>query len=475
MSGAPMRAPMGRRSFLRSALAASAAGLWPGCRPTSTGEAKEVDVPWVPGEPLPWRNWAGTHVCRPAERAAPETEDELVALLERAPAPIRPVGAGHSFSALVPSDGTLLATDFLDGLRSSDAARAQCEVGAGTRLHRLGPLLAAEGLAMKNMPDIDYQTLAGAISTSTHGTGTTLGSLSSFIVGLTLATPSGELLECDAEREPELFAAARCSLGALGVITRIRLQCEPGYRLAQRTGFEPLADVLDDIDARKRAHRHFELLAFPHASLAQVIVTDVAEPGASQDTRPEDPDPRILRDVYRGVGGLGPVGDWIYDGIFKLVVGDETTVHAGPSYEVLTHERILRFREMEYTVPAEAGPACLREVMHAIDARGIPIVYPVELRYVKSDDIWLSMFCERDGCTISIHQYADEAYEDAYAALEPIFWKYEGRPHWGKLHTLDAARLAALYPRWQDFREIRRSLDPEGRMLNDHLRAVLGA
>jgi FAD/FMN-containing dehydrogenase len=126
-------------------------------------------------------------------------------------------------------------------------------------------------------------------------------------------------------------------------------------------------------------------------------------------------------------------------------------------------------------VPAAAGPACLREILDTIRSRRIPVVFPIEYRYVRADDAWLSMFGARDGCSISIHQFHDLDYAPYFDAIEPIFWKYEGRPHWGKLHTLGSERLARLYPRWSDFQAVRRELDPRGRMLNDHLRYVLGA
>lgn len=472
-----MSDPLDRRAFLRGALLATATGAIAGCRETSAGAAPEVAMPYVPGEPLPWRNWAGNQACRPAQRVAPETEDAMVALLasaDGAAGPIRPVGAGHSFAGLVPSDGTLVAADALHGLVSVDPAQGIAEVWAGTRLHALGPLLEAEGLALPNMPDIDYQTVAGAISTSTHGTGRDLGSFSSLVEGLTIATPSGELIECDRETRPDVFHAARCSLGALGVITRVRLRCVPSFRLVQRIGFEPLDGVLDAWEQRRRSHRHFELLAFPHTSMAQVLVTDLQE-GSVESTGTQSDDAESLRDAYRIFGAVPWVGDALYDAALRLAVGGTETVEAGPSWQVLTHDRIQRFREMEYTVPAEVGPDCMRAVLDAIRTRDIPVVYPVEMRDVRRDDAWLSMFHERDGCTISLHQFADEDHRPVFDALEPIFWRYDGRPHWGKLHSLDAPQLMERYPRWDDFARVRAILDPARRMANAHLRRVLGA
>jgi FAD/FMN-containing dehydrogenase len=150
-----------------------------------------------------------------------------------------------------------------------------------------------------------------------------------------------------------------------------------------------------------------------------------------------------------------------------------STVRTGPWYKVLPHPRMVRFREMEYTVPAEAGPDCVREILRTMRERDIRVCFPLEYRQTAADDIWLSMFGGRPGASISVHQFGDTDYRAYFAEIEPIFWKYDGRPHWGKLHTLDAARLKALYPHWQDFMEVRRALDPAGRMLNAHLKTIL--
>lgn len=467
-------ATLSRRAFVRGAVAASAAGLLPACQPTSTGAPDDPSLAYVPGQPLPWSNWAGNQSCRPAARLAPTSEAELAAALSGSSGPLRPVGTGHSFSPLVPTDGTLVAADLMHGLGAVDPERGTCEVFAGTRLHAFGDLLDAQGLALSNLPDIDYQTLGGATATSTHGTGTRFGSLSSMIEALTLVTPSGELIECDRTRHPEIFHAARCSVGALGVVTRMTMKTQPAFRLVERATFERLEEVLADVEQRAAQSRHFEFFAFPHAEVVMVQST------SEEDPEPEPfghEDPNVLfalREAYRQVGGIPFIGDALYDrGLADETHGHER-IRVGPSHRVLTHDRIGRFREMEYTVPADAGPDCLREILRTIRERRIPVAYPIEYRYTQRDDVWLSMFHERDGCSISVHQFADEAHGAYFAEVERVFWRYEGRPHWGKLHGLDAAGLARLYPRWQDFLAVREALDPAGRMLNPHLRDLFG-
>jgi len=466
---------LSRRELFQATALAVGSGLLSGCRPVSTGPPEEGPL-FETGQEIPWWNWARNHGCRPSARLAPESEDELVSVLRGASGTVRPVGAGHSFSPLVPTDGTLVAADLLgNGVRAADPDAGEAEVWGGTRLSALGPALQAEGLALENLPDIDYQTLGGALATSTHGTGPRFGSLSAKVRGLTLATPGGELLECDATRHPELFQAARCSVGALGVTTRARLECQKPFHLLEINRFEPLEEVLAEVEVRRDRHRHFEFHAFPHTGAALTVTTD--EGGEGMPVPPED-DPNaveLLRDVYRWLGRIPWLGDPLYDFAARTIGSDQVSSRPGQSYRVLTHPRLVRFREMEYTIPADAGPACLREILTTIRERNIPVVFPIEYRYVAADDVWLSMFYERAGCTISIHQFADEDHRPYFREIEPIFWKYEGRPHWGKVHTLTAERLATLYPRWREFAEVRASLDPKGRMLNDHLRTLFGA
>jgi FAD-linked oxidoreductase len=456
-----------RREVLRAALATGASLCLPGARAFG-GDARPA---WLDGGPLPWRNWSGFQHCRPSRRLGPATEADLLALLRDSSGAIRPAGAGHSFSGLVPSDGALVFLDHLAGVVSVDPASLQAEVWAGTRLGPLGPALAAHGQAMPNLPDIDYQTLGGAIATSTHGTGALLGSLSSCIVGLSLATPGGELLECDATRNAEVFHAARTSLGALGVVTRVRLQNSAPFKLVEKTAWRDLDDVLAGLDRSRGENRCFEFYAFPHAEVALEIATNEtdAEPYAVGSDDPGGL--QLLQTLFELTRRLPGIGTPLYDALLRR---SGTTEHADASFRVLTHPRTTRFNEMEYTVPAEAGPECLREVLRTIRERDLPICFPIECRYVREDDVWLSMFYQRPGFSISVHQFADEDFGPYFAAVEPVFWKYEGRPHWGKLHGLDAARLGALYPRFREFLDVRRALDPHGRLVNAHLGTVLG-
>lgn len=469
-----------RRKFMSHSLVGAAFSLplgLSGCSEGTTGATPPLNYDFTSGQALPWMNWAKNQGCVPARKVAPSTEDELLALLSQdTGGAIRPVGAGHSFSPIVPTDGTLLATDLLSGLIDINPDEQTAQVWSGTRLHQLGPALHAQGLALANLPDIAYQTVAGAISTSTHGSGVGFGSLSAMIREITLATPGGELLTCSATSNADIFHAARCGLGALGIITRVKIATVPAFYLKQKTTVEPLNDVMAGIAEEKTRNRHFELLAFPHTTMAMVVRTNELSKSEVASTQIDEDPTAIyqLRDAYRQLGTLPMVGDFAYRKIIDLMAEDATSVHSGPAHAVLTHDRVVPFREMEYTLPADAGPACLKEILDTISAQKIPVIFPIEYRYTRADDVWLSMFNQRDGCSISIHQFADEDHRAYFAAIEPILRRYGGRPHWGKLHTLGHAELAQVYPHWQDFLEIRQSLDPQGRMLNPHLAHIFG-
>ncbi len=469
---------MRRRDFVRTAMAvgvATAAGGLAGCGRDGR-QVPQSPLDYEPGQPLPWINWAGNQSCRPQWRRAPATESELVDALRDARGVVRAVGAGHSFSAAVPTDDTLIATERLQGMVGHDPQTLRATLRAGTRIHAIGALLDGVGQALPNMPDMDYPALGGAIVNSVHATGSAFKAMGGYVTGLKLATPQGGLLECNETTNSDIFRATLASVGSLGIVSEFTLQNEPAYDLTEVNRIETLEDVLDDIDRRVEAHRHFELFAIPYASACITVATDIASPGDSHRGEEDPQAVNTLRTLFDAVSWLPVVGEGLYDAVInRMLLGAADTVRTGPSYRVFPHVRVVRFREMEYTVPAEAGPACLREIMATIATQDIPLSFPIEYRYTAADDIWLSMFEGREGCSISIHQYGDLDHRAPFAEIEKIFWRYEGRPHWGKLHTLDADRLAGLYPRhWQDFQAVRRALDPGGKMANAYVRKIFG-
>lgn len=450
---------MKRREFLAaSALAAMYAGA-PQARAASEA-------------PTPWRNWSGYLYANPAGRFVPSSEDQLADFLRNTSGAIRPVGSGHSFSPLVPTDGHLVVIDELSGLLQHDAEELTATFGAGSTLQEMGPALSNVGQAMLNLPDIDRQTLAGATATATHGTGLGFTCLSGFVGALRLITPAGEVLDVDAS-SPELFAAARVSLGALGVITQMTLNNRQPYRLRATNSVQLIEEVLEEFDARAAHHRHFEMFPLTHSDYALTLAID--ETDAEIDNPPASPEEAAAFGQAMAAWAQMPPAERKphIDGLAQQI-GDSSLVDE--SYRVMSNIRNNRFNEMEYSVPLDAGAACLREVLQTIMEQEIDVVFPLEYRYVKRDDTWLSMSSgHEDHAAISIHRVAGEDFAPYFDLIEPIFHKYEGRPHWGKVHSLSRADLLHLYPHFQDFCTLREELDPQGRMLNAHLKKLFVA
>ena len=384
---------------------------------------------------LSFQNWSGSVVCEPTRVESPSDEPALAALVAAAPGEVRVVGAGHSGTPLCATDGLLLQLDALSGLEAVDREGLQATVRAGTRLCDLGGLLFEHGLAMQNLGDIDRQALAGAVGTGTHGTGRTLGNISTTVEQVRLIDADGEIRSYSSAADADLLRALRVSLGSLGVFTALRLRLVPAYRLHERIRRMPVEACLDRLEAEIEGSRHFEFFWLPHKDVAEMKTLSLT------DEEPSDlPDLR-----YERIG-------W--------------------SARILPSERDVKFFEMEYAVPAEHGPACFREVRARMQERHGDVLWPVEYRSVAPDDAMLSNAHGRDTVTISVHQDGSLPYREFFESVEPIFWGCGGRPHWGKIHTLRAERLRELYPEWDRFLAIREQLDPRGRFLNAHLREV---
>ncbi len=385
-----------------------------------------------------WSNWSGRVHAKPARIATPADELELVACVRKAAREgqsIRSVGAAHSHSALVPTEGCLIDPTRLTGVIEVDAERGVARVRGGTRIADLGRPLRDAGVALRNQGDIDRQAIAGATATGTHGTGPSLQNLSASVVGARFVLHDGEVLECSAESEPELFEASRLHLGAFGIVSELVLAVRPAYRLAEKMWLEPLDAVLDRIEALAAATRHFEFFWMPGSERA-----------ACKSLEETDAPP-----IYP-LAGEGKRLAW--------------------SYEVLANDRPLQHSEMEYSVPAASGPACLRSIRELIMRSFPDLAWPLEYRTLAEDDVWLSTAYGRPTVTISVHQGIDQPDEPLFRACEEVFRAFDGRPHWGKVHFRTGREMAALHPRFVDWWRVRDAIDPAGRFVNPHLAAL---
>ena len=429
-----------------------------------------------------WRNWARTESVRPQRLEFPPTVAAVQRAVVAAAAqhiPVKAVGAGHSFTGIAVAPGALLELRDLSGLVSVDADRGRVTLLAGTRLHRIPALLAPFGLAMENLGDIDRQSIAGAISTGTHGTGARFGGIAAQVVGATLVTASGDLLTVNEDENPELVPAVALGLGALGILVDVTLQCVPAYVLHAVEQPEPLDDVLTALEDRVAAADHFEFYWFPHTDRAMT----------KTNTRLPDGAPRHP---------LSPVGKWVDDtlvgsGLHQVacstgraipalvptinrvsakVWGDREFTDA--SARVFATSRSVRFREMEYALPAANVRPAFEALRALVDDRGWRIGFPVEVRFAAADDRWMSTAHGRASGYIAVHRYWREDPTEYFEAVEEIMLGFDGRPHWGKMHTLGAETFRERYPRFDDFVALRDRLDPERLFRNPYLDRVLG-
>ncbi len=425
----------------------------------------------VPAPGIAWRNWSGLQQCHARSLETPASESAIAALMSAGGGCIRCVGAGHSFTPLVPTDDVLVSLDRMSGVVAHDKSALNVTLRAGTRLALLSRQLDALGLGLRNLPDVNVQTLAGAISTGTHGTGADMPALHADVIAMRIVTSQGEIVECDERSNPDLLAAARVSLGSLGVITQMTLRVVPAYNLRRRVRLMPLDAVLEQAPRLAQAHRNFEFFYLPFTGYAAAITHDLY-PG-SDVLQPESQDEQALRDLRRlrdWLGKFPQLRRWVAGRLIESAPEEEAR---NRSWRLLSTSRPTRFNESEFHVPRDAGIACVRGVIAALERRN-EVFFPLEFRYVKGDDAWLSPFYRRDSCSIAIHAAYGEAHDYLLSEIGPIFRRYGGRPHWGKLHALSAKELSALYPRWKDFQVVRERLDPRGRMLNPHLRSLFG-
>lgn len=417
--------------------------------------------------PAEWQNWSGGQKARPASLLYPDSEEALATAILTATAPVRAVGGSHSFSPVVATPGTIISLEALNGMVAHDPKTLTATFWAGTRVAATGPVLKAVGQGLLNEADINMQSLGGAVSTATHGTGRLLKSYSGNVTHLRLLTADGTAIDCSAEENRDIFNAARVAVGSLGILSQITLQNRAAYRLRETTTVLDLKEAMAAIEAERDRHRHMEFFAFPFGGKAIVkrmnLTTDAPTPvEAADDNELLD----FAADTARKYPWTNP---WVQR-LVGMFIRDSERV--GESFDIFASPRTVAFNEMEYTVPADRGLECLEEVANTIQRAGINVFFPIEFRYTAADDCWLSPFSERPGASISVHQYHKQDYRPLFRLVEPIFWKYQGRPHWGKLHTLTAKNLRALYPRFDDFLRVRRELDPQGRFLNPHARQL---
>lgn len=427
-----------------------------------------------------WRNWSGNQSATTAV-ATPDSVDAVAELVATAAADgtrIKPIGSGHSFTGIGVPEGIQLDMSALRGVVGVDGHRVTLR--AGTRLHEIPALLAPFVLGMRNLGDIDRQTITGATSTGTHGTGLNFGGISTQIVGAKIVTGTGDVVTLTSD-DDELRAVA-LGLGALGVIVELTIECVDAFSLRAHDEPLDLDDAVGGFLDRVESFDHHEFYWFPHTrrALAKTntrLPADATPSGPGAVRRYIDDD-LISNKIYGVVCELGRRAPTVVPTLNRVAshaLSERTYV--APSAEVFASIRDVRFREMEYAVELPAVAEVLNEIEKLIARKGYRISFPVEVRAAAADDLMLSTASGRTTGYIAVHRYHRDDPADIsafFADVEEIMVAHHGRPHWGKLHTRDAEYFRAVYPQFDDFLAVRDKYDPSRVFSNDYLRRVLG-
>jgi FAD-linked oxidoreductase len=430
-----------------------------------------------------WRNWSGLEQATPSRVMHPASADDVAAAVvaaREAGTTVRMTGTGHSFTPVARPEGTWLRPERLAGVLGVDHDRLEVTALAGTTLRDLNTVLEREGLSLHNMGDIAEQTLAGAVSTGTHGTGGVTAGLAAQVSGFTLVTGTGELLRATAHENPELLDLGRVALGALGVLVSLTFRVEPAFRLEALEGPVSWAELLGGYDDLVAAHHHVDAYWWPHTDLCSVKTNDrVADPADASPPLPRwralVEDELLANSVY---GALVAAAERVPSAIPWLnrlagrAQGERR--YADVAHRVLTSPRHVVFRETEWAVPRADGPEVLRECRRVIEAHDWRISFPVEIRNAPADDVPLSTAYGRDSFYLAFHTWRGADHTAYFAGVQEVLRAAGGRPHWGKLHSLTARDLSPLYPRMGDFLALRDRLDPDRVLANGYLRRVLG-
>jgi len=426
-----------------------------------------------------WRNWARNQECAPVAIDLPASEGELIAVVRAAAESeqhLKVVGTGHSFTGIALTDGRLVRLDNYKRILSTDRETLQVTVQAGIKLQKLYDDLWARGLALPNAGDIAYQSISGAVSTSTHGTGREFGGLATQIAGLRLISATGEVIDCSPEVEPELFSAARVGLGALGVVSTITLQCVPAFHLRANEAPMRVDQVLEDLDMHVVENEHFEFFWVPHTGWALTKRNNrTDEPALGRGHWKEWRSDVLMGNyVFGALCRLGRLRPQSIPRIMRLLPGSDPIEYVDRGYRIFASPRTVRFYEMEYEIPIEAVKEAFGRVRTYIQDSGIMLSFPIEVRFTAADDIPLSTANGRASAYIAVHVFEGTQYHAYFEAVEDIMDDYGGRPHWGKLHFQTAESLAPRYPQWEAFQAARKRVDPNGMFANPYLDRVLG-
>ncbi len=423
------------------------------------------------------KNWAGSLEFHPKNILHPTSTEGAQALVKEHLASkktIRMRGTGHSWTGLIATDDSFLHLDEMQGIIDVNATDHLITAKAGTKLALFGDEAFKHQLALPNQGDINHQSIAGALSTGTHGTGITLQSMSNQLRKITMVTGTGEILNIDGEKNADLLKAVGVSFGSVGVITEATIKMVPAYKLKVETFSEDMKVSLEKYKSRLKDNRHLEMFYFPVGDWSMVKLMNITEEKESAPSKLKKMSEIVLDNwLFEGLNILANKTN-SYKGLdtfMRKFVNHEVSVDW--SHRAFPSARNVRFMEMEYNLPVEKFEEVYAELVASIKKHGFQTLFPIEIRFVKGDELWLSPAYKRDSVYFAIHTYIQQDFRPYFEEMEIIFKRHGGRPHWGKWHTLNHDDLEAVYPKWHDFIKLRSELDPHGVWLNDHLRSML--
>jgi L-gulono-1,4-lactone dehydrogenase len=427
-----------------------------------------------------WKNWAGNEIAHPTSIESPWNEDEVISIVREAASrgeKVKIPGSGHSFTPAAVTDGRMVRINALQGIYSIDRSRMEVRVGAGTTLSDLNRLLAVEDLAMANLGDIAYQTVAGAISTSTHGTGVALPGLAAQVTAMRIVDGHGNLVECNSEKNSEILDVARVSVGALGAITECTIRVVDAFRLHAHEQPMRLDDVLDNIDELRLSNDHFEFFWIPHTKWALTKRNNRTDEAL-------DPLPKVRGWIektfmenfaFGAVCKVGKMRPAMIPRLATALPSSGARTYINDSYKIFASPRLVKFYEMEHALPAASLAPALREIRAMVEKKGYLLNFPVEVRFTAPDDVPLSTGYQRESAYIAVHVYKGMEYGPFFKDVEDILRRYDARPHWGKVHHREKDELSTLYPRFNDFLAMRDRLDPQRTFSNRYTERIFGA
>ncbi|MDG2301034.1 MAG: D-arabinono-1,4-lactone oxidase [Acidimicrobiales bacterium] len=426
-----------------------------------------------------WVNWGRNQKCAPDQIARPSTDTQVAKLVclgvaERKK--VRAVGAGHSFSPLCATEGIMIDLSNFNSITRVDQELMQVTVGAGIRLFELNKQLELLGLALPNLGDIDCQSLAGAISTGTHGTGLGFHSISEAVVGIKMITGDGGILQCSSSKNQNFLEAARVGLGSLGIMVEVTLQCVPAFNLRAMEQTTHIESVLELFEAAIETEDHTEIFWFPHTEVGTLKINSKTTDSPSYRSRYK----AFLSDEIIANGGFELINRYAkffpssaQQMLEKQLATDRKISYVAPSYKVFCSKRRVRFIEMEYAIPLEYLLEAFQKVREATQQLDSPITFPIEVRVLGADSIPLSPAYGRKSGYIAVHVFRGTPTDPYFRLVEDIMKTYGGRPHWGKMHTRTSRELSDLYPEWNKFQSVLEELDPDGHFSTPYLDRVL--